>query len=371
MLAGPGTGKTTTMVEAIVDRIERRGVRPRLGAGADLLPQGRRAAARPGDRAARADAVEATCRRRSTPSPTAWSAATHRPSSTPPRCRCCPRPSRTSCCRSCSPTRPSRSGGPSRCALAIGTRGFAREVQAVIARARERGLDPDQLVELGRDEGVRSSRRPGLFLEQYLDVLGGAVRDRLPRPDHAWGDRGRVHRPSCGRRTPACSWTSTRTPTRARSRCCGRLPATGATSSWWATPTSRSTASAAPTCAGSSSSPRSSRPGSAGTAPVVALGTTRRFGSRLLRASRSIAAGISMRGAIPRATYDTFRNPRPRRPSSGRARRGAHLRHRSRRDRARRRPAPPRASRGRHRLVRHGGAGALRPRVDPAAAPHR
>ncbi|HEY9354380.1 MAG TPA: UvrD-helicase domain-containing protein, partial [Nocardioides sp.] len=28
VLAGPGTGKTTTLVEAVVDRIENRGVRP-------------------------------------------------------------------------------------------------------------------------------------------------------------------------------------------------------------------------------------------------------------------------------------------------------------------------------------------------------
>ena len=52
VLAGPGTGKTTTLVEAIVDRIETPRRRPVAGAGADLLAQGRRAAARPGHRAA-------------------------------------------------------------------------------------------------------------------------------------------------------------------------------------------------------------------------------------------------------------------------------------------------------------------------------
>ena len=31
VLAGPGTGKTTTLVEAIADRIERRGVDPDAG----------------------------------------------------------------------------------------------------------------------------------------------------------------------------------------------------------------------------------------------------------------------------------------------------------------------------------------------------
>ena len=46
-------------------------------------------------------------------------------------------------------------------------------------------------------------------------------------------------------------------------------------------------------------------------APVIALGTTRRFGSRLLRASRSIAASIGVTGSIPAAAYAAFRQPEP------------------------------------------------------------
>ncbi len=49
VLAGPGTGKTTTLVEAIVGA--GRGRRPpRPGAGAHVLPQGRRAACATGSR---------------------------------------------------------------------------------------------------------------------------------------------------------------------------------------------------------------------------------------------------------------------------------------------------------------------------------
>ena len=51
---GPGTGKTTTLVEAIVDRIENRGARPDQVLALTFSPQGRRAAARPGHRPARA-----------------------------------------------------------------------------------------------------------------------------------------------------------------------------------------------------------------------------------------------------------------------------------------------------------------------------
>ena len=46
-------------------------------------------------------------------------------------------------------------------------------------------------------------------------------------------------------------------------------------------------------------------------APVIALGTTRRFGSRLLRASRAIAASIGITGAIPLEQYSAFRDPAP------------------------------------------------------------
>ena len=44
-------------------------------------------------------------------------------------------------------------------------------------------------------------------------------------------------------------------------------------------------------------------------APVVALGTTRRFGSRLLRASRSLATALPRSGHIPAEAWETFRAP--------------------------------------------------------------
>ncbi len=46
-------------------------------------------------------------------------------------------------------------------------------------------------------------------------------------------------------------------------------------------------------------------------ADVIALRVTRRFGSRLLTASRSIASSISTRGAIDRAVFEAFRSPDP------------------------------------------------------------
>ncbi len=166
------------------------------------------------------------------------------------------------------------------------------------------------------------------------------------------------------RATPTSSSTSTRTPTPARSRCCGRSPATAATWSWSVTRTSRSTPSAAPRCAASSTSRPTSRTPTARPAEVVALGTTRRFGPRLLTAVQRVAGRIGLPGSIPESAREAFLAPTRR---GGTARRGPgrrpHLRQRPGRGRAPRRPAPPRPPRGRHPVGRDGGAGALRPPV--------
>ncbi len=58
------------------------------------------------------------------------------------------------------------------------TRGFAREVATVLARAREKGADHEQLVALGAAENIPEFVAAGLFLHQYLNALDyGAVTD--------------------------------------------------------------------------------------------------------------------------------------------------------------------------------------------------
>ena len=51
---------------------------------------------------------------------------------------------------------------------ALGTRGFAHEVQAVLGRAREKGLDGEALRALGEEHDLPEYVAAGLFLEQYL-----------------------------------------------------------------------------------------------------------------------------------------------------------------------------------------------------------
>src|SRR4029450_13503660 len=57
---------------------------------------------------------------------------------------------------------------PESLARARGTRGFAREVHAVLSRAREKGLDGRALRALGVAEGLPEFKAAGLFLDQGL-----------------------------------------------------------------------------------------------------------------------------------------------------------------------------------------------------------
>ena len=54
---------------------------------------------------------------------------------------------------------------------ALGTAGFARQVRAVLARARQLGLDPEDVAALGAEVGLPAWRAVGEFFAEYLDVL--------------------------------------------------------------------------------------------------------------------------------------------------------------------------------------------------------
>ncbi len=170
VLAGPGTGKTTTMVETILDLVERRGVAPHEILA---LTFSRKAAEQLRDR------VTARLHRTldTTLSTTFHSFAysllrAHADEgayAAPLRLLSAPvqdvvlqtllRPS------------PEAVDWPPALADAVRTRGFSREVQALLARTRERGLTGEQLAGIGRSSGRPEWVAGGRFLEQYLDVL--------------------------------------------------------------------------------------------------------------------------------------------------------------------------------------------------------
>lgn len=60
---------------------------------------------------------------------------------------------------------------PSDLEKALTTDGFARELRDLILRASERNLSPDQLARLGRESGEKYWEAASVFWKQYLDIL--------------------------------------------------------------------------------------------------------------------------------------------------------------------------------------------------------
>lgn len=173
VLAGPGTGKTTTLVEAVAARVE--------DSRAPLSPEqilvltfSRKAAVELRDRI--------TVRLgRTTGSPAAWTFhsfcyALLRAASGPDQGggpRLLSGPEQDVAVREllAGSLTAGRVPWPQRLQQCLGLRGYADEVRAVLARARELGLDPDQLAALAERTGRDDWGAVAAFLEDYLDVL--------------------------------------------------------------------------------------------------------------------------------------------------------------------------------------------------------
>ncbi len=178
VLAGPGTGKTTTLVEAIVRRVED-------GADPDsvlALTFSRKAAQLLRDR------VNARLGRTTS---TAVAATFHSfafgliKAFSPPGLYDAPlrllsAPESEVVIADLLNDGPESVTWPDGLRRAVGTRGFASEVQAVLSRARERGVEGGDLIALGRAKDVPEFVAAGTFLEQYLSVL-----DSLGATDYA------------------------------------------------------------------------------------------------------------------------------------------------------------------------------------------
>ncbi|MCW2760543.1 MAG: UvrD/REP helicase [Marmoricola sp.] len=176
VLAGPGTGKTTTLVEAIVDRIENRGAEPE---SVLALTFSRKAAEQLRDRV--------TARLGRTTSTTLCStfhsfAYGLIRQYSPPELYAGPlrllsAPEQDVVLRQLLAESPEAQAvqWPESLRRASQTRGFAHEVAAVLGRAREKGLDADALRAFGTEHDIAEFVAAGWFLEQYLhnlDFLG-------------------------------------------------------------------------------------------------------------------------------------------------------------------------------------------------------
>ncbi|MCX6396495.1 MAG: ATP-dependent DNA helicase [Propionibacteriales bacterium] len=169
VLAGPGSGKTTTLVEAILDRVERRGAAP---AEVLALTFSRKAAEQVRDRV--------TARLGRTTS-LATSATFHSFAYGLVRefdtdlydgpLRLLSAPEADVIIAELLQDSPESVRWPESLRVAAGTRGFAREVGAVLSRAREKGLDEFALTRLGEKHAIDEFVAAGWFLEQYLANL--------------------------------------------------------------------------------------------------------------------------------------------------------------------------------------------------------
>ncbi|HET7430314.1 MAG TPA: ATP-dependent DNA helicase, partial [Nocardioides sp.] len=166
VLAGPGTGKTTTLVEAIAERIEQRGVHPDAVLG---LTFSRKAAEHLRDRvAARVGRTMSgsTCS-------TFHSFAYGLIRQWTPRelydepLRLLSAPEQDVVLQQILTREPESVVWPEAITGALGTRGFATEVAQVLARAQEKGLGWESLRELGQREGLPEYVAAAAFMEQY------------------------------------------------------------------------------------------------------------------------------------------------------------------------------------------------------------
>ena len=170
VLAGPGTGKTTTLVEAIVDRIEARAARPDQVLA---LTFSRKAAEQLRDRVTARLGRTTGAALSSTFHSFAYGLIREfSPADLYEQpLRLLSAPEQDVVLRELLADHPESVRWPDSLRRALGTRGFAREVEAVLSRAREKGLDGAQLAELGRAEDLPEFVAAGVFLEQYLTVL--------------------------------------------------------------------------------------------------------------------------------------------------------------------------------------------------------
>jgi superfamily I DNA/RNA helicase/RecB family exonuclease len=316
VLAGPGTGKTTTLVEAIAERIEGRGVDP---SQVLALTFSRKAAESLRDRVtARVGRTTSTTMCSTFHSFAYGLVRAYSPADlyTAPL-RLLSAPEQDVVLHALLTDAPESIRWPDGLRAAVGTRGFAAEVQSVLARARERGLDPADLRALGRDEGVPEFEAAGLFLEQYLQVLGFSnsfdYADLIARA----GQLADEHRDGLRRRFGHVFVDEYQDTDPAQVDMLRSLAGDGRDLTVVGDPDQSIYGFRGADLRGILDFPASFPTRDGDPAPVIALGTTRRFGPRLLRASRSIAASIGVTGSIPLEEFRIFRDPRAEAPGLG------------------------------------------------------
>ena len=313
VLAGPGTGKTTTLVEAVVERIERRGLQPDQVL---LLTFSRKAAEELRDRV-----TARLGRTTATPLSSTFHAfcfaLLRRYESTDdlsPPLRVLSAAEQDVALRELlSGSRDSsRVQWPPSLRAALRTRGLAEEVRLVLARARQLGLEPADVVRAGTEAGRAEWAAVGAFFEEYLDVLDaegvldyGELIHRAAvlaeRPDVRTDLRGQF---------AAVFVDEYQDSDRGQVRLLQAIAGGGRDLVAVGDPDQSIYAFRGADPRGMLRFPDEFPTSAGAPAPVAGLRVTRRFGSELLAASRRVAAGLGVPGVLTATDFAAFRDLR-------------------------------------------------------------
>lgn len=308
VLAGPGTGKTTTLVEAIIDRIERRGADPDQVLA---LTFSRKAAAQLRDRVS-AGLGRTTGHQLSSTFHSFAYALVRRYAPAElyeSPLRLLSAPEQDVVLRELLGDHPESVRWPDRFRQALATRGFAREVHAVIGRAREKGLDGHALRDLGEAEGLEEYVAAGLFLEQYLDSL-----DNLGATDYADLIRravieAEVHRDDLRAQFQHVFVDEYQDTDPGQVALLRALAGDGRDLVVVGDPHQSIYAFRGAEVRGILEFPTAFPQVDGSPAEVVALRTTRRFGPDLLAGSQRVASRLPLHGSIPASAREAFLSP--------------------------------------------------------------
>ncbi|WP_203336813.1 ATP-dependent helicase [Nocardioides limicola] len=307
VLAGPGTGKTTTLVEAIAARIDD-GVAPDAILA---LTFSRKAAEQLRDRVTARVGRTVSAAMSATFHSFAYGLIRHYAPTDlyDAPLRLLSAPEQDVVLRELLADHPESVHWPASLGRALGTRGFAHEVGSVLARAREKGLDGAALTRLGAQHDLPEFVAAGAFLDQYLTVLDsqGATdyadlirRAALEAEHHVDELRARFSHVFVD------EYQDTDPGQVALLRA---IAGDGRNLTVVGDPHQSIYGFRGAEVRGILDFPTEFPTADGRPAPVVALRTTRRFGPRLLRASQRVATRLSLPGSIPIEARKAFSEP--------------------------------------------------------------
>ncbi|MGH3383751.1 MAG: ATP-dependent helicase [Nocardioidaceae bacterium] len=312
VLAGPGTGKTTTLVEAVVDRVERRGLRPDQVL---VLTFSRKAAEELRDRiTGRLDRTVTTPLSSTFHSFCYALVRRFQPAeaySYPLQLLSAPEQD----VRIRDLLAGSRESGrvhwPASLDAALRTRGLAEEVRTVMSRARELTLDPGDLERIGAEAGRPEWTAVGEFFEEYLAVLGFQHHidySELVHQAVLLAEQPEV-RAVLRQEFGAVFVDEYQDTDPAQVRLLRAIAGDGRDLVVVGDPDQSVYGFRGADARGILRFPQQFPTADGAPAPVVPLSTTRRFGLRLLTASRRVAATLGLPGSLDREAFEAFRQP--------------------------------------------------------------